>query len=294
MQDLLKVIEQIRLSIEAHRGRLHSNEMLTRYALIDPLLRALGWDTEAPDQVEPEFPTQKGRPDYALFHNGQPFLHIEAKSLGSDLREARDDGFKYCWQNKVPFYVITDGNIWELYDLREMGGKQIFRVCLTEDNIGDTIRHLLALWRPAMPAVQPSLPPLIEPVPRPYPSPQRPKSFLSLKELRSQVRSGQKPPERAILADGSVQTLNSWKDLLFAVARFSLPHLRQRSQLPLRGHRGKGFLIGRSENMRSPKKLDDHFFVETHDSARGCVRRACQILEAAGIDLENVRVELKE
>lgn len=154
MQDLLKVIEQIRQRINTFRDRLTRNEMLTRYSLIDPLLRALGWDTEDPDQVEPEFSTQQGRPDYALQHNKQPFILIEAKPLESNLSQARDSGFKYCWQNKVPFYVITDGNIWELHDLREMGGRQIFRVCLAEDSLGDVARKLLAIWRPAMPLVQ--------------------------------------------------------------------------------------------------------------------------------------------
>ena len=28
--------------------RLHKSESLTRYVLIDPLLRELGWDTEKP------------------------------------------------------------------------------------------------------------------------------------------------------------------------------------------------------------------------------------------------------
>ncbi|MCS7198434.1 MAG: hypothetical protein NZ930_07150 [Candidatus Bipolaricaulota bacterium] len=292
MQALLEAIKRIQQCIEIHKDRLSRNEMLTRYALIDPLLRALGWDTEDPDQLEPEFVTQQGRPDYTLRHNGQAFILVEAKKLGSDLSDARDSGFKYCWQNKVPFYVITDGNIWELHDLREMGGKQIFRACLMEDNIGDAARHLLALWRPAMPVVQAGLPIILEPTSREHPSPQQLRSSLSLQELRSKVRSGREPPKSIIFPDGSTRPLNSWKDLLVAVARFSLPYLQQRNEIPLRGRRGKGFLIGRSKDMRSPKKLDNRLFVETHDSAKGCVRRACQILEAAGIDLEKIRVEV--
>jgi len=293
MQSLLKVLEQIRQHIEVHGGRLSSNEMLTRYALIDPLLRTLGWDTEDPDQVEPEFSVQKGRPDYALRHEGQPFILIEAKPLGSNLSEARDDGFRYCWQNRVPFYVITDGNVWELHDLREMGGKQIFKACLTEDNLGDFTRKLLAIWRPAMPVVQPSSIVLIEPIPRLRPSPQQLKYSLSLRELQIKVKPGQKPPERLIFPNGSVQRLESWRDLLVSVAFFALPYLRQRNRLPLTvGHRGKRLLIGPSGNMRSPKELDRQLSIETHFSAKDCVRHACQILEIAGVNSKEVRVGL--
>ena len=34
---------------------LRQSEMQTRYALIDPLLRELGWDTENPALVRPEY-----------------------------------------------------------------------------------------------------------------------------------------------------------------------------------------------------------------------------------------------
>ena len=37
------------------------SEMQTRYALIDPLLRELGWDTENPALVRPEFRGLDGR-----------------------------------------------------------------------------------------------------------------------------------------------------------------------------------------------------------------------------------------
>jgi len=292
--DLIKTIEQIRERIQAHRERLSRNEMLTRYALIDPLLRALGWNTEDPDQVEPEFVTQQGRPDYTLRHDGKPFILIEAKKLGSDLGEARDSGFKYCWQNKVPFYVITDGNVWELHDLREMGGKQIFRVCLTGDNMGDAARHLLALWRPAMPYVQIGIPTIIEPPSKSYVGHQNLESSVSLQELRSRVKSGQKPPELVVFPNGSSQTLKSWRGLLIATALFSLPYLQQRNKLPLHvGHRGKGYLIGHSEGMRNPKKLDSQLSLETHFSAKGCVHYACHILEEAGIDPRRVQIQLQ-
>jgi predicted type IV restriction endonuclease len=33
--------------------------------------------------------------------------------------------FNYCWKNKVRYFVITDGERWEVYDMKEMGGELI-------------------------------------------------------------------------------------------------------------------------------------------------------------------------
>jgi predicted type IV restriction endonuclease len=62
VRELLEAIERVRERIERHGSKLSQNEMLTRYALVDPILRALGWDTEDPEQVVPEFPRKRGEP----------------------------------------------------------------------------------------------------------------------------------------------------------------------------------------------------------------------------------------
>ena len=43
------------------------DEYQTRYALIDPILRALGWDSEDPKSCYPEWHYENQRVDYALF-----------------------------------------------------------------------------------------------------------------------------------------------------------------------------------------------------------------------------------
>ena len=50
---------------------LRQSEALTRATLIDPLLRELGWDTEDPALVAPEYRLGRGYADYALLSNGQ-------------------------------------------------------------------------------------------------------------------------------------------------------------------------------------------------------------------------------
>ena len=49
LQSLYELIATLRGRIERHAANLSQSEMLTRYALVDPLLRELGWNTEDPD-----------------------------------------------------------------------------------------------------------------------------------------------------------------------------------------------------------------------------------------------------
>lgn len=42
MEELLRAIEEVQERIARHRAELQKSEALTRYALIDPILRALG------------------------------------------------------------------------------------------------------------------------------------------------------------------------------------------------------------------------------------------------------------
>lgn len=60
LDDLLRLVETLRARIDAHGPALRGSEALTRYALIDPLLRELGWDTSDPAQVVPEYSLDKG------------------------------------------------------------------------------------------------------------------------------------------------------------------------------------------------------------------------------------------
>ncbi len=69
------------------------SEPQTRYALIDPIIRALGWDTEDPKVCYPEWGRKKQKADYALFAHSTaqeivnrtaiPAIIIEAKSVYS-------------------------------------------------------------------------------------------------------------------------------------------------------------------------------------------------------------------
>ena len=91
------LIRRLRLRAQDHYEYLSTGERETRtkYALIDPILRSLGWDTDDPTQVKLEYEVDSRREDarrvdYALFHNGdtsKPYILIEAKGLMNENAE---------------------------------------------------------------------------------------------------------------------------------------------------------------------------------------------------------------
>ena len=59
LDELAACIEQLKTRLLSHRTDLEENEIRTRMALIDPLLRALGWDVSDSAVVIPEFKIDK-------------------------------------------------------------------------------------------------------------------------------------------------------------------------------------------------------------------------------------------
>ena len=131
VNDMQDLIETLQKRISDYRTDLKARETLTRYALVDPLLRGMGWDTGDPAQVQPEYTIGDGRADYALFKNvredGLPSLVVEAKSLGgvgtqgqgplSGMPEPPDkQAIGYCMDEGIPYFAVTDGQRWDVYE----------------------------------------------------------------------------------------------------------------------------------------------------------------------------------
>ncbi|MFN3346922.1 MAG: hypothetical protein ACK42E_03820 [Candidatus Bipolaricaulaceae bacterium] len=294
LEDLLTTLGAVKARMEKFRLELQKSEALTRYALIDPVLRALGWNTEDPEQVRPEFPTETGSPDYALLHEGKPWIMVEAKALGKKLDEARDKGFQYCWKNKIPYYVITDGNVWEVHDLHVMGGRDLLKVTVADDPLGEAARSLLALWRPAMPSVKVPPPPIVE-APRPIVAP-RPADTFSLPELEQKIKGkaippNAPPPREVVLPDGTKRPIKYWKDLFLHVVEWSQSRLKEKVPLIWPGT-GRVLIATDPSGMRAPKNVGP-FWVETSASALYAVMRARFVLEQTGQDPASVGVVLK-
>ena len=110
-------------------GQLREDQ--TRYAIVDPILRALGWDTADPKVCHPEWRAEnsKGRVDYALFPRSTvydfahgeavPAVIIECKSFRAELWE--DHGHQLqAYVDAEPrmtegMAVLTSGDKWLFY-----------------------------------------------------------------------------------------------------------------------------------------------------------------------------------
>ena len=121
MEKLLEVVKMLRQRIDEHESELSQSEAQTRYSLVDPLLRALGWDVEDPRQVTVEYPVdvgkkRDGRADYTLFVDEKREVVIEAKRLNTLQSESmfenkpQDDivakGIRYCAKDGIPYLLV--------------------------------------------------------------------------------------------------------------------------------------------------------------------------------------------
>ena len=112
-----KTVAELRLRIRDDREYIARYEARTRVVLIDPLLRAIGWDPENSRDVQIEFRGVNGRFDYALMSEGKPVAVIEAKKLMDDLDspEVDEQITTYARDPKskgIHLLAITDGDEW--------------------------------------------------------------------------------------------------------------------------------------------------------------------------------------
>lgn len=151
LDTLHALIQTLKEYAEVYADRLKRSEALTRYTLIDPLLREWGWDTGNPGQVIPEYQSGTGRADYALLHDDKPKLMIEAKSLGSNIHDtALTQGITYCVGTGTPYFAVTDGMRWEVYETFKQvptEEKILVRFDLSSMLVPDAVLTSLVFWR---------------------------------------------------------------------------------------------------------------------------------------------------
>lgn len=131
----------------------------TRYAIIDPIIRALGWNTADPQECCPEYGRGDGRVDYAIFGEGvelvsignseaKPLIVVEAKPVDADLTEVPEQLAYYVDTEPAIDYgagVVTNGRVWILYFLSRRGelqDKYVATVNVTEGGVGAAAKTL--------------------------------------------------------------------------------------------------------------------------------------------------------
>lgn len=130
----IKAVEQAFRQAKAQLGRYDRydgyywsyNETSTRYILIDPVLKALGWNISNMDQCAVEWPMPfndpQGRADYVLGNSkNQNVIVIEAKSvkvsIGRNPRSFENKLCSYTQGMETGVAVLTNGLNWRLYEL---------------------------------------------------------------------------------------------------------------------------------------------------------------------------------
>ena len=126
-------------------------EQDTKAALIVPVLRALGWDTEDLEDVKLEYKrlSSDNPVDYALFLLREPRLFIEAKALGVRVDDHKwtSQILAYATVAGVEWVALTDGNEWRIYNSHatvpvEQKLFRTVRVAEPDTRPGETLRLL--------------------------------------------------------------------------------------------------------------------------------------------------------
>ena len=124
VESLTREIEQLQKLLR-EEGAVH-NEVNTRRAFVDPLLKALGWSDRS---IYSEYTVNysgsfygeaRRKVDYALHEPGDLgalIAFIEAKRVSNDLSdEHRTQIRNYAQERDVRRFVLTNGDQWELYE----------------------------------------------------------------------------------------------------------------------------------------------------------------------------------
>lgn len=305
---LVATLAEVCHQAKQHQQLLSKNEAATRTALIDPVLRALGWDTANVAMVEPEKSINSAwRADYALYTTtGQLELLLEAKCLGSNLEKYSvvQQLLSYAFGFGVQKLVITDGAAWHFYSQFKPGSTTAdFHFNLLHDEAAVCALHLIQ-WldaahagyglAQAAPTTAPTPHITVEPQPTqkqiastpiaPANAEKTAKSWLPLRvELAIPGNSPGKPAWLR-LPDGSEHSLKTWKDILLRAAELTLQN-QDKLSIPLPDKAGKKVtLLGwnQPDKGRSFQKLtyqNKTVFLDTHYSAQGCVGNALHLLQ---------------
>ncbi len=149
MTDLHATIADVRERIDQHQGK-GIGEQNTKAVLINPILRALGWNLEDLDEVELEFKRKAmdNPVDYAFMLLRTPRLFIEAKALDGNLNDPKWAGqiMAYATVAGVQWVALTDGNKYRIYNSHApvpVDQKLFRRARISDDgDVADTLQLL--------------------------------------------------------------------------------------------------------------------------------------------------------
>lgn len=173
-----QAVIELKNRIRDYGAYLRKSEIRTRRSLIDPMLKALGWDAADPGHVMLEYRVGKAKAspvgekegtlfdnvmtdnsrskvDYALMKpDRKPLAMIEAKRLGAKLHDPnKDQLFNYVDRSDVQYAGLTNGDRWTLYFVTEnmrqkpLDRRRVFHVSIAEDRMDECVEGLEKMLR---------------------------------------------------------------------------------------------------------------------------------------------------
>ena len=303
LDELVTTIEKLKARIEQHQVELRKSEALTRYALIDPLLRELGWDTSDPALVMPEYNVDGKRADYALLEGDKVVVFLEAKRLDDPLPNHRDQVTNYANNLGIRYPVLTNGNQWEVYDnsklLAPLEERQVLNISLANAPASTLALQFLLLWRPNLAsgtpvaAGEPIVPAPI-PVP-PTPAPANNEGWTSLAGFHP--ATGQPVPLTIRFPNGEEKQLGSgyWYEVILQVAEYLIRTgklTRDNCPVPVLG--GTRHIVhseaihSNGKEFTEPRALSNGLICEINAGSNSSIRYANVLLQYFGVDAGQV------
>jgi hypothetical protein len=138
------VIQNFITQIRTNNKLLNYDEASTKNAIILPILNNLGWNPFNIDEIQPEYPIENQRVDYALISDGTVKVFIEAKKTDEELENHQEQLLNYSFKKGVPLAILTNGINWWFYlPLKEGGWNQrkFYSINIFEQEPEDISRH---------------------------------------------------------------------------------------------------------------------------------------------------------
>lgn len=313
LDDLKATIETLQKRIRDHRPYLKGNETRTRQSLIDPMLRALGWDVENPDSVQVEYKIRQKWVDYALMGSDKPIAVIEAKVLGTSLKEKETmQVLNYANTDGIDYMVVTNGDHWQMFDVfkrERLEDRVLMEFQLTQDKPYACALQALGLWRPNLASGEPPKEAatlvMIKSSPEPEPSsekeivePSNNGNWVPIKSLKVKKGKRRLPPPNAIkFPDSSTKPIRYWVDMLKSIAQYLVETGQISAQnCPVHKERKKRYLVhtqpihGTGCEFASKQEIGDLWLETFSGGVIEMHKNACWLLEHFGIDPSTVLV----
>ena len=288
MQDIIKTVNTIRENIENHRNVLEKNEMATRYALVDPLLRVLGWDTGNPAIVRPEFAPKGDRADYALYSDKDTLLYVvEVKSLGTPMdRNVKVQVGRYWSAHKSNYIIVTNGYLWQILD-HNLNEIESFNISDADAPRRSTIIYNDGVHKiRAQKRIKTGTDDLPDVLPADY-------TYTPITEIKP--KKGDKSPTRIKFPDDTKKDITSWVGVLYRIAEWIITNNRTdiESQLPIissRRHLVSSEPVHPNGGTFRSKKEIAGLFLECNYGPKDCLKNAIDLVNIINKDPQTIMI----